>query len=75
MEILTDWAYGAQGSFDFTLEVSEDKRPPVHQLIYLAIIFQRCGILMQEHWISATVYDLKHKNRSERMGASGGWNS
>ena len=28
----TDWAYGAHGVFDFTLEVSNSKQPPANQL-------------------------------------------
>lgn len=55
----TDWAYGAQGSFDLTLEVSSDKRPPASQLDAISgyHIPAMWNFLQWEHWISAKVYD------------------
>lgn len=55
----TDWSYGAQGSFDLTLEVSEDKRPPIHQMAQISEyhIPAIWNFLQWEHWISAKIYD------------------
>lgn len=57
----TDWSYGAQGSFDLTLEVSEDKRPPASQLPYISSYHLPAiwNFLEWEHWISVKVYDAE----------------
>ena len=55
----TDWAYGAHGVFDFTLEVSNSKQPPAGQLpqIISDHLPAMSEFVLWPHWTSAQVID------------------
>ncbi|MGC6508689.1 MAG: DUF2817 domain-containing protein [Myxococcota bacterium] len=55
----TDWAYGAHGVFDFTLEVSNSKQPSANQLpqILSDHLPAMSQFVLWPHWSSVTVVD------------------
>jgi hypothetical protein len=73
----TDWSYGAQGTFDFTLEVSSDKIPPASEInaIVNYHLEPMQNFIQWPFWIAAELTDettLKPINGSMTM-LEDGW--